>query len=165
MTAGVGGIPTRVLVLGMAHQDGTIVADELYPVAEACGQTAEQVRSCLRRLVAEGLFARDGRAARPLPRHRRRARRSRRPPRAPSARLRPGLTPATAGTAVAPRRLRHPRARAPPATRSTTTCCELGGAAVHNGLYVSPHRWEKDVGDEADRLGVVDTVTRHRRMT
>src|SRR5438067_1672373 len=35
----------------MAHEDGTIEAAELYPVAEACGQSPEQVRSCLRRLV------------------------------------------------------------------------------------------------------------------
>ncbi|MGZ4717942.1 MAG: hypothetical protein ACXWCB_14740, partial [Acidimicrobiales bacterium] len=48
-------IPTRVLVLGMAHHDGTIVADELYPVADACRLTGDQIRSCLRRLVAEGL--------------------------------------------------------------------------------------------------------------
>src|SRR5436190_21116822 len=53
-------MPTRVLVLGMAHEDGTIVASELMPVAEACGQTPEQVRSCLRRLVQEGLFTREG---------------------------------------------------------------------------------------------------------
>src|SRR5256714_9679606 len=51
-------IPTRVLVMGMAHEDGTILASELYPVAEACGQTGEQVRSCLRRLVTEGLLVR-----------------------------------------------------------------------------------------------------------
>ena len=53
-------IPTRVLVLGMAHDDGTIHTDELLPVAAACGQSGEQVRSCLRRLVAEGLFLRHG---------------------------------------------------------------------------------------------------------
>src|SRR5512141_2790316 len=53
-------IPTRVLVLGMAHHNGTIVASELYLVAQACGQTADQVRSCLRRIVAEGLFTRTG---------------------------------------------------------------------------------------------------------
>ncbi|MDQ3147016.1 MAG: DUF4423 domain-containing protein, partial [Actinomycetota bacterium] len=53
-------IPTRVLVLGMTHDDGTIRASELHPVAEACGQTAEQVRSCLRRLVSEGLYTRTG---------------------------------------------------------------------------------------------------------
>src|SRR4051794_12376284 len=52
----------------MAHENGTILADEVLPVAEACGQTAEQVRSCLRRLVREGLFRREGtgRAARYL---------------------------------------------------------------------------------------------------
>ncbi|MER3452788.1 MAG: transcriptional regulator, partial [Acidimicrobiia bacterium] len=47
----------------MAHEDGTIHASELYRVAEACGQTADQVRSCLRRLVAEGLFVRRGSGA------------------------------------------------------------------------------------------------------
>ena len=41
-------IPTRVLVFGMTHEDGTIRADELYPVAEACGQTPEHIRRKLR---------------------------------------------------------------------------------------------------------------------
>ena len=53
-------VPTRLLVLGLAHRDGTIVTSELWPVTEACGLTADQVRSCLRRLVAEGLFTRSG---------------------------------------------------------------------------------------------------------
>ena len=53
-------VPTRVLVLGMVHHDGSLEAQELYDVAEACGQSVEQVRSCLRRLVAEGLFTREG---------------------------------------------------------------------------------------------------------
>src|SRR5690348_15830396 len=34
----------------------------------------------------------------------------------------------------------------------------LGGAAIANGLYVSPYRWDKDVAGEADRLGVTDAV-------
>src|SRR5829696_10491930 len=55
-----GEIPTRTLVLGMAHEDGTILAEEVYPVADACGLTPDQVRSCLRRLVGEGLYARSG---------------------------------------------------------------------------------------------------------
>ena len=59
-SGGVVTIPTRVLVFGMAHDDGTIHVDEVLPVAEACGQSAEQVRSCLRRLVTEGLFTRAG---------------------------------------------------------------------------------------------------------
>src|SRR5438132_4366666 len=53
-------VPTRVLVFGMAHEDGTIKAGELFPVAEACGQSGEQVRSCLRRVTAEGLVVRTG---------------------------------------------------------------------------------------------------------
>lgn len=53
-------VPTRVLVFGMARADGSILAEELYPVAEACGQGAEQLRSCLRRLVAEKLLTREG---------------------------------------------------------------------------------------------------------
>lgn len=53
-------VPTRVLVFGMADADGTIDAGELYDVADACGQSAEQVRSCLRRLVSERLLERNG---------------------------------------------------------------------------------------------------------
>ena len=44
----------------MRHDDGEIVASELYAVAEACGQSSEQVRSCLRRLVKEGLYIQHG---------------------------------------------------------------------------------------------------------
>src|SRR5205823_10864882 len=36
---------------------------------------------------------------------------------------------------------------------------ELGGAAIQGGLYVSAHNWLKDVGDEAERLGVAELVT------
>src|SRR5947209_11002655 len=44
----------------MVGEDGTIAASELYAVAGACGQSVDQVRSCLRRLVGEGLFVRHG---------------------------------------------------------------------------------------------------------
>jgi len=153
-------MPTRVLVLGMAHEDGTVVSSELMPVAEACGQSAEQVRSCLRRLVKEGLFTRDGtgRGARFLATER-------------------GM--AALGSNMERHRLayvqdhagrgwdRHWRlvAFAVPEQRRAARdafrdrLLGLGGAAIANGLYVSPHRWEKDVSGEADRLGLVDTVT------
>jgi phenylacetic acid degradation operon negative regulatory protein len=55
-----GGVPTRLLVLGMAHDDGSVHAAELFGVAEACGIGAETTRSCLRRLVRDGLFERGG---------------------------------------------------------------------------------------------------------
>ena len=54
------GIPTRLLVLGMAHRDGTILGSELYSVIETCGVSVDQLRSQLRRLVTEGLFTREG---------------------------------------------------------------------------------------------------------
>ena len=154
------GIPTRVLVLGMAREDGTIVSEEVLPVAEACRQTPEQVRSCLRRLVREGLFTREGRGR--------------------SAQYRATEAGLKAlGANIERHRLAyvqdhagrgwdrkwHVVAFAIPETRRSgrdafrDRLLALGGAAIANGLYVSPHRWEKDVAAEAERLDVRDTVT------
>jgi phenylacetic acid degradation operon negative regulatory protein len=153
-------IPTRVLVLGMAHEDGTIVADEVFPVAEACGQTVEQVRSCLRRIVKEGLFLREGTG------------------RAASYRAtEAGLQ--VLGSNTERHRLAFVQDHAGRGwdrkwhlvsfaiSESKRTARDafrdrlisLGGVALANGLYVSPHRWEHDVAAEADRLGVMDGVT------
>jgi phenylacetic acid degradation operon negative regulatory protein len=153
-------IPTRVLVLGMAHHDGTILAEELYPVAEACGQTADQVRSCLRRLVTEGLFTRHGEGR--------------------DARF--GATAdgmRALGSTVERTRLAYAQDAAgkgwdrswrlvafaiPESKRAARDAFRdrlavLGGAAIHNGLYVSPHPWEHDAGREAERLGVAAHLT------
>jgi phenylacetic acid degradation operon negative regulatory protein len=153
-------IPTRVLVLGMTHQDGTILASELYPVAEACHQTADQVRSCLRRLVSEDLFVREGEGREAV------------------------FTATPAGMDAIGSTLRRTRlafhqdatgrgwdghwhlvAFAMPETKRAARdafrdrLLELGGASVQNGLYVSPHPWEPEVRAEAEQLGVVDLVT------
>jgi phenylacetic acid degradation operon negative regulatory protein len=153
-------IPTRVLVLGMAHHDGTIVASELHPVADACGLTGDQIRSCLRRLVSEGLFAREGDGRDAVYR-------------ASAAGMR------ALGSSMERHRLAYAQDAAgrgwdrtwhlvafaiPEAKRAARDgfrdhLLELGGAAIQNGLYVSPHRWEKDVVAEAERLGVTDNVT------
>jgi phenylacetic acid degradation operon negative regulatory protein len=153
-------IPTRVLVLGMAHHDGTIMADELYPVAEACGQTADQVRSCLRRLVAEGLFLRDGEGRdatfRATPDGMRALGAS-------LERTRLAYAQDAAGKGW-DRRWRLIAFAIPESKRAARDAFRdhlivLGGAAIQNGLYVSPHRWEKDALAEADRLGVSEHVT------
>lgn len=47
-------------MFGLARADGTIDGAALCDVADACGQTSEQVRSGPRRLVIEGLLQRDG---------------------------------------------------------------------------------------------------------
>jgi phenylacetic acid degradation operon negative regulatory protein len=153
-------IPTRVLVLGMAHQDGTILADELAPVADACGLTADQVRSCLRRLRAEGLFTREGDGRDAVFR-------------ATPAGLR-ALEAAVERTRLAYAQDAAGRGwdgiwrlaafAVPESRRSARDALRdhllgLGGAAVQNGLYVSPHDWTDDVLAEAERLDVAAHVT------
>ncbi|MDQ1397680.1 MAG: phenylacetic acid degradation operon negative regulatory protein, partial [Acidimicrobiaceae bacterium] len=146
--------------MGMAHEDGTILAAELYPVAEACGQTAEQVRSCLRRLTTERLVVRHGSGN--------------------NARFEAteqGM--AALGANIERTRLAYAQDAAgrgwdrqwrlvgfavPERRRSARDTfrdrlTQLGGAAVQGGLYASPHPWHKDVRDEADRLEVTDLVT------
>src|SRR3954453_16021093 len=170
-------IPTRVLVFGMAHHDGTILGSELYPVAEACGQTPDQLRSCLRRIVGEGLFTREGNG--------------------PNAVLRATASGMAAlGATMERTRLAYGQDAAgrgwdrevrrgafavparrgwdrqwrlvafavPEAKRAARDAfrdrlLELGGAAITNGLYVSAHNWLKDVHSEADRIGVDALVT------
>jgi phenylacetic acid degradation operon negative regulatory protein len=146
------GVPTRVLVLGMAHADGTVDAGEVFAVAEACGLSPDQVRSCLRRLVGEGRSARYH--ATPAG-HR-------------------ALTGFLQRTRLAyaqdhagrgwDRRWHLVAFAVPESQRAARDALRdhvlaLGGAAVHNGLYVSPHRWEADVVQEATDLGVVESVT------
>jgi len=153
-------IPTRVLVLGMAHEDGTILASELVPVAGACGLTPDQVRSCLRRLVAEGLFERQGAGK-------------------TTAYVATARGLAELGLSIERTRLAYVQdaagrgwdrqwrlvAFAVPererAARDTFRdhLIELGGAPIQGGLYVSPHPWHKDVHAEAERLGIEDAVT------
>jgi phenylacetic acid degradation operon negative regulatory protein len=144
----------------MAHHDGTILADELYPVADACGLTDDQVRSCLRRLVAEELFEREGDGRDAVYR-------------ATSAGMRAlGASMERARLAYAQdaagrgwdRRWHLVAFAIPEAKRSARDgfrdqLLDLGGAAIQNGLYVSPHRWEKDVLAEAERLGVAEHIT------
>jgi phenylacetic acid degradation operon negative regulatory protein len=149
-----------VLVLGMAHHDGTVVAGELYPVAEACGQTPEQVRSCLRRLVKEGLFVRSGEG--------REARYG-----ATAAGMR-SLQDWLDRTRIAYSQDAAGKgwdgtwrmvAFAIPESKRTARdtfrahLTDLGGATIHNGLYVSPHPWKAEVEAEAARLGVAEHLT------
>ncbi len=153
-------IPTRVLVLGMTHEDGTIETAELLPVAEACGQTAEQLRSCLRRLVGEGLFVREGTGRRA------RFRATEKGLQAlggdlERTRLAYGQDLAGRGwdghwrlVAVA---VPESRRAARDAFREQLRA--LGGAPIQGGLHVSPHDWTKDVVAAAERLGILSSIT------
>ena len=148
-------------MFGMVGEDGRVAGSDLYAVAEACGQSGEQVRSCLRRLVAEGLFLRNGGAGR-------------------DARFE--LTPdgmAALGASMERTRLAYGQDAAgrgwdrqwrlvafavPEQKRVARDAFRdqlraLGGAAIQGGLYVSPHQWHKDVRARAERLGIATVVT------
>ncbi len=149
-------------MLGLAHEDGAILPGELLPVAGACGQSPEQIRSCLRRLVAEGLLVRpEGKPGEP-------------------ARFQATAAGLAALRATMERTRRAYRqdlagrgwdgqwrlvAFAVPESRRRDRdalrdrLLGFRGAAVHGGLYVSPRPWLPDVRAEARRLGVCDLVT------
>jgi phenylacetic acid degradation operon negative regulatory protein len=153
-------IPTRVLVLGMLRSDGTLDASDLYPVAEACGQTPEQVRSCLRRLVSEGMFERhgEGRDARyHATEH------GRRTMSANLERTRIAFAQDAAGRGW-DRKWNLVAFAIPEAKRASRDAfrdrlLDLGGAAIQNGLYVSPRPWDRPVRSQAERLDVLEHVT------
>jgi phenylacetic acid degradation operon negative regulatory protein len=153
-------IPTRILVLGMVRADGTVLADEVYPVAQACGLTGDQVRSCLRRLVAEGLFTRSG-GGRKASYEATEA--GLRTLGANKERTRLAYEQDAAGRGWD--RRWHLVAFAVPERRRAARdafrdhLLASGGAAVQNGLYVSPHGWEDAVRREAARVEVDPFVT------
>lgn len=153
-------VPTRTLVLGMAHEDGVINGAELYPVAEACRLSPEQVRSCLRRLISEGLLEREGRGATATYRS---------TPaglaalRLTMARTRLAYRHDAAGKGW-DRQWRLVAFAMPEDMRTARDAFrevlrDLGGAPIQNGLYVSALDWHALVRNAAQRIGVSDYVT------
>jgi len=153
-------VPTRLMVFGLTHRDGTLPAAELYRVAAECGIAVETVRSCMRRLVTEGIFLRSGEGKDAI------------------------FTATDAGRSVLSiNEQRHLLAYAQDAAgrgwdRRWRMVCfaipeshrtardtfrdhvlSLGGAAVQPGVYVSPHRWQGDITAEAERLGILSYVS------
>ncbi|HEX6418928.1 MAG TPA: PaaX family transcriptional regulator C-terminal domain-containing protein [Acidimicrobiales bacterium] len=154
---GDGDLPTRLLVFGVARQDGSIAAADVFAVAGACRRAPEQVRSCLRRLVSEGLFEREGVGRRAVYRPTDRGLRALRTFGARTRRAH-ALDAAASGWDGR----WHLVGFAVPESRRTARdalrdhLVRLGGAAVHNGLYVSPLPWDGDVLATAGDLGVAD---------
>ncbi|MFF0477545.1 PaaX family transcriptional regulator C-terminal domain-containing protein [Streptomyces sp. NPDC004284] len=154
-------VSTRLLVHALVREDGTVDAGELYAVAGLLGMTDQQVRLCLKRLVAEGRFVQDGRGRRAV--------------------LRAVADPATGGLAPDADHVRHAHrqdlglapwdgtwhlfAFAVPEARRTArdalreTLLHLGAAPVQGGLYVSANPIADLVEGQARHLGVLDTVT------
>lgn len=153
-------LPTRLMVLGLAHRDGTVHGPELYRVAGECGIGIETVRSCLRRLTSEGLFRREGEGRDAVFRA------------TPAGRSALDVTQQRHLLAYAQdaagrgwdRRWRLVSFAIPETMRTARDAYRdhllaLGGAVVQPGVYVSPHRWEDDIRAEAHRLGIGEHVT------
>ncbi len=154
-------LSTRTLVLGMIDDAGRLDAGLLYDVASGCGMTSQQVRLCLRRLVAEGLLAHDG------------------------GRGRKAVFTAVDGNAAAilPEmeyvRLAYrqdagqapwdgvwhlaafsvPESRRQARDELRRHLRFLGGVTAGGGLYVCANDWDRSVSDEADRIGVGEELT------
>ncbi|MEU7898700.1 PaaX family transcriptional regulator C-terminal domain-containing protein [Nonomuraea sp. NPDC049152] len=153
-------VPTRVLVEALISEDGTVDAAELYDVAALLGMSDQQVRLCVKRLVAEGRFTHEGRGRKAVLRATARTERSLAPDVAfvrHAYQQDAGLAPWD-GTwhlvaFAVPERSRQAR----DALRETLG--RLGGAALQGGLYVSANAWEPYVEEAARELGVLDHLT------
>ncbi|MEU8759238.1 PaaX family transcriptional regulator C-terminal domain-containing protein [Streptomyces sp. NPDC048659] len=153
-------VPTRMLVHALVREDGTVDAGELYEVGGLLGMSDQQVRLCVKRLVAEGRFTHEGRGRKALLR-----------------------AVADADGALAPDlafiRLAYAQDRGaapwdgtwhlfgfavPESDRAArdslrASLVRLGAAPLQSGLYVSPHAIGPLVGAEAERLGVAAALT------
>lgn len=149
-------IATRALVHALVRDDGTVAADELHAVAATLGMTDQQVRLCVKRLVTEGRFTREGRGRAAVLRA--------------TAEVSDDLEFAKYayqqdhGLAPWDGRWRLVGFAVPESARAARdrfrdAVAYLGGAPLHGGLYVSPNDWHDLVRRQADQLRITDCVT------
>ncbi|BAW07843.1 repressor [Nocardia seriolae] len=153
-------IPTRTLVESMIREDATIDAGELYDVAAALGMSDQQVRLCIKRLVAEGRFTHEGRGRTAVLR----ATGDTRGAIEPELEYLRFMYAQDRGRArwdgvwhlaafAVPESQRHAR------DSIRDTLVYLGGAAIQGGLYVSANPWEDRIGAAAAELGIESHLT------
>ncbi|MHC5705701.1 PaaX family transcriptional regulator C-terminal domain-containing protein [Streptomyces tirandamycinicus] len=154
-------IPTRLVVQALVREDGAVHAGELYTVAGLLGMSDQQIRLCVKRLVAEGRFTQEGRG-RKATLH-------------AVADVSGSLAPDAAYVRHAYRQdaglapwdgTWHLFAFAIPESRRTARdtlrehLLHLGAAPVHSGLYVTANPVAELVEARAGQLGVLATLTR-----
>ncbi|MEU2658290.1 PaaX family transcriptional regulator C-terminal domain-containing protein [Streptomyces sp. NPDC007325] len=149
-----------MLVHALVREDGTVGADELYSVAGTLGMSDQQVRLCVKRLVAEGRFTQEGRGRRALLHATADTVRTL----APNAdflrqafRQDAGLAPWDGVWHLAAFAVPEAERTARDALRETLV--HLGGAPLQGGLYVCANAWEPYVEEAAQRLGVHSSLT------
>lgn len=153
-------IPTRMLVHALIREDGTVSADELYTVAATLGMSDQQVRLCIKRLVAENRFTHEGRGRKAVLH----ATEDTTQALAPNAdflrhafRQDAGLAPWDGVWHLAAFAVPESARTARDALRETLV--HLGGAPLQGGLYVCANAWEPYVEDAAHRLGAHGALT------
>ncbi|MFJ8041992.1 PaaX family transcriptional regulator C-terminal domain-containing protein [Kitasatospora sp. NPDC096147] len=153
-------VSTRLLVHALVRTDGTVDAAGLYAVAPLLGMTDQQVRLCLKRLVAEGRFAQEGRGRKAVIRA------------LPDASGE--LTPDAGYVRYAYRQDRGgapwdgrwrliafavPEARRAARDQLRELLRHLGAAPVQSGLYATPNPITGTVLAEAARLGLGEELS------
>ncbi|WP_081343109.1 PaaX family transcriptional regulator C-terminal domain-containing protein [Mycobacteroides chelonae] len=153
-------IPTRSLIEGMLRDDATIDGAALYGVANTLGMTDQQVRLCIKRMVADGQFTVEGRGRKAVL--------------YATAHLRSTITPELdyvrlmyaqdRGDAPWDGRWHLAAFAVPESSRSSRDALRdriirLGGAPLQGGLYVSPHAWEEKINAAATEFGVAGHIT------
>ncbi|MEU5696539.1 PaaX family transcriptional regulator C-terminal domain-containing protein [Actinosynnema sp. NPDC020468] len=153
-------VPTRTVVEALVRPDGVVRGHELYEVAGKLGMTDQQVRLCVKRMVAEGRFSQEGRGRSAVLRMTPEAMRAAEP----DVEFVRFMYRQDAGE-IPWDGVWHLVAFAVPESRRSArdglrdALIRFGGAALHTGLYVSPHDWEELVEGEAEHLGVEEHVT------
>lgn len=151
--------PTRLMVLGLTHRDGTVLGSELFRVGQECGIAVETIRSCMRRLVTEGVFTREGEG------------REATYTATPAGHAQLSVNEQRHLLAYAQdaagrgwdRRWRIVSFAIPESMRSARDSFRdfirsLGGADIQPGMYVSPHDWTEELTAEAERLGISENI-------
>ncbi|WP_157252905.1 PaaX family transcriptional regulator C-terminal domain-containing protein [Nonomuraea typhae] len=153
-------VPTRMLVEALVRTDLTVDAGELYTIANLLDMNDQQVRLCVKRLIAEGRFVQEGRGRKAILRATGGAGRALGLDAeftAHAFRQDAGLAPWDGSWHLVGFAVPESARPARDALRAALTF--LGGAAVHGGLYVSANPWAPYVEEHARHLGILDHVT------
>ncbi|WP_406279066.1 PaaX family transcriptional regulator C-terminal domain-containing protein [Embleya sp. NBC_00896] len=153
-------IPTRTLVHALVRPDGSVDTGELYTVAGVLGMTDQQVRLCVKRLVAEGRFTHEGRGRKAVLNATDATRRTLEPNVEFvrfAYRQDRGLEPWDGAWRLVAFAIPESARAARDALRDAIL--RLGGAPLHGGLYVSANEWADLIDAEARRLDVSAAVS------